>query len=138
MPSQPVGCGPALSPLLQPRSLKAVGLGSPRELVTQEIGAQAPLAMGGSTGQTPLIYAIPCPLNYCHPPLPSSGICGQPAGPGFYVFIMNLCTYVKIFFKIYVPFAYFLVCCGLQVSGGGTRESQSCGCHLSFVSQVGW
>lgn len=119
MPSQPVGCvGLCVSPATATQP-KAVGLSSPRELVTQEIGAWAPLAMGGSTGQTPLIYAIPCPLNYCHRPLPSSGICGQPVGPGFYVFIMNLCTYVKIFLKIYVPFAYFLVCCGLQVSGGG-------------------
>jgi hypothetical protein len=37
--------------LLQLRSLEAVGLGCPRELVTQEIGARAPLAMGAPRGR---------------------------------------------------------------------------------------
>lgn len=110
---------PLHPPATAVRSLEAVGLGCPRAGNSGN-RCSGPAGYGGSTGQTPLIYAIPCPLNYCHPPLPSCGISGQLAGPGFYVFIMNSCTYVKIFFKIYVPFAYFPVCCGLQVSGTGT------------------
>lgn len=77
--------------LLQPvPSLEAKELGGPRELVTQEIRCSGPADYGDSTtGQTPLIYAIPCSLSYCYPPSSSPGIREQPAGPGFYVFIRN-------------------------------------------------
>lgn len=40
-------CAPATAV----HSLEAVGLACPRELVTQEIGARAPLAMGAPRGR---------------------------------------------------------------------------------------
>lgn len=121
LPSQ-WGVVPLCLPCYSPCSLEAMGLSCPRAGNSGN-RCSGPAGYGGSTGQTPLIYAIPCPLNYCHPPLPSSGVCGQPAGRGFYVFIMNSCTYVKIFFKIYVPFAYFPLCCG-PVEGGNLRTTE--------------
>lgn len=45
------GVGTCASPATAVHSLEAVGLGCPRELVTQEIGARAPLAMGAPRGR---------------------------------------------------------------------------------------
>lgn len=71
------------------------------------------------------------PVNICNPLLPKllSPATSQPrnpwaaSGPWFLCIYNELwCIYVKIFFKIYAPFAYFPVCCGLQVSGKGAPE----------------
>lgn len=74
------------------------------------------------------------PVNICNPLLPklllpATSQPGNPwaaSGPWFLCIYNELwCIYVKTFFKIYAPFAYFPVCCGLQVSGKGGPEGHN-------------
>lgn len=79
-----------------------------------------PRWLWGLHGADPVNICNPLPLNYCHPPLPSLDLWAA-GGPWFLCIYNETCTYVKIFFKIYVPFASTSQCAvanGSEETGG--------------------